>query len=69
MLQLVDRLDNGAVEAEVGTLDYKGLYKAMLNLLFIKKRFIIILLICLTLKCNFSGRWKGLVQSTCRRTA
>ncbi|XP_021852907.2 uncharacterized protein [Spinacia oleracea] len=33
-MQLVDRLDNGAVEAEVGTLDYKGLYKAVGKALF-----------------------------------
>lgn len=33
-MQLVDRLDEGAVEAEVGPLDYKGLYKAVGKALF-----------------------------------
>ncbi|KAH9624264.1 hypothetical protein KSS87_022827 [Heliosperma pusillum] len=33
-MQLVDRLDEGAVAAEVGPLDYKGLYKAVGKALF-----------------------------------
>lgn len=33
-MQLVDRLDEGAVAAEVGPLDYKGLYKAVGRALF-----------------------------------
>lgn len=33
-LQLVDRLDEGAIVAEVGPLDYKGLYKAINMMLF-----------------------------------
>ncbi|XP_021774690.1 5'-nucleotidase domain-containing protein 4-like [Chenopodium quinoa] len=33
-MQLVDRLDEGAVEAAIGPLDYKGLYKAVGKALF-----------------------------------
>lgn len=29
LLQMVDRLDEGAIGPELGTLDYKGLYKAI----------------------------------------
>ncbi|RID59750.1 hypothetical protein BRARA_F02961 [Brassica rapa] len=32
--QMVDRLDDGAVSADLGTLDYKGLYKAVAKALF-----------------------------------
>ncbi|KAK3011962.1 hypothetical protein RJ639_012544 [Escallonia herrerae] len=33
-MQMVDRLDEGAISADVGPLDYKGLYKAVGNALF-----------------------------------
>ncbi|KAL0889939.1 hypothetical protein Bca101_013922 [Brassica carinata] len=32
--QMVDRLDDGAISADLGTLDYKGLYKAVAKALF-----------------------------------
>jgi hypothetical protein len=31
---MVDRLDDGAIDAELGPLDYKGLYKAICSRIF-----------------------------------
>lgn len=40
--QLVDKLDQGDVPAELGPLDYKGLYKAIKNISFTIAKFVLI---------------------------
>lgn len=67
---MVDRLDEGAIAAELGPLDYKGLYKACSADYFIKRTILsLIIFVIFWLLIWFSGCWEGSISGTRRRSA